>query len=90
MDMADLDAVGAAVETEAAAEAMEHDGVLPEALVMLVEAYPSPKLLPGSAPEPDRRRRSTTLAGGSGDIPAEAHRHPVFELIPLTGLATHT
>ena len=68
MDMADLDAVGAAVETEAAAEAMEHDGFLPEALVMLVEAYPSPKLLPGSAPEPDRRRRSTLLlAAGSGD-----------------------
>jgi hypothetical protein len=69
MDMADLDAVGAAVETESAAEAMEHDGVLPEALVMLVEAYSSPILLPGSAPEPDRRRRSTPLAGGSGDIP---------------------
>jgi hypothetical protein len=28
----------AAMETEAAAEAMEYDGVLPETLVMLVEA----------------------------------------------------
>jgi hypothetical protein len=38
MDVEDLDAVKAFVETEAAAAAMEHDGVLPETLVMLVEA----------------------------------------------------
>ena len=66
MDMADLDAVGAAVETEAAAEAMEHDGVLREALVMLVEAYPSPKLLPGSAPRGVGRIGSVLPLGGRG------------------------
>ena len=38
MDVADMDAVMAAMETGAAAGAMEHDGVLPETLVLLVEA----------------------------------------------------
>ena len=38
MDIPDLDAVMSAMETEAAAEAMAHDGVLPETLVILVEA----------------------------------------------------
>ena len=38
MDVADMDAVMAAMESEAAGEAMEHDGVLPETLVILVEA----------------------------------------------------
>ena len=38
MDVADMDAVMGAMETEAAAEAMAHDGVLPESLVILVEA----------------------------------------------------
>jgi hypothetical protein len=38
MDVADMDAVMAAVQTEAGAEAMAHDGVLPETLVILVEA----------------------------------------------------
>ena len=38
MDVPDMDAVMAAMETEAAAEAMKHDGVLPETLVILVEA----------------------------------------------------
>jgi hypothetical protein len=38
MDVPDMDAVMAAMETEAAAEAMEHDGVLRETLVILVEA----------------------------------------------------
>jgi hypothetical protein len=38
MDVADMDAVMAAMETPAAAEAMATDGVLPETLVMLVEA----------------------------------------------------
>ena len=37
MDVPDLDAVAAALQTEAAAAAMEHDGVLPETLVVLVE-----------------------------------------------------
>jgi len=61
-----LDAVGAAVETEAAAEAMERDGVLPEALVMLVEAYPRPILLPGSAPRGIGRIGSVLPLGGRG------------------------
>ena len=38
MDVPDMGAVMAAMETEAAAEAMQHDGVLPETLVILVEA----------------------------------------------------
>ncbi len=37
MDVPDLDALAAAMEGEAAARAMEIDGVLPETLVMLVE-----------------------------------------------------
>ena len=38
MDVPDMDAVMAAMETEAAAEAMAYDGVVPETLVILVEA----------------------------------------------------
>ena len=38
MDISDLDAVMGAAETEAAAEAMADDGVLPETLVILGEA----------------------------------------------------
>jgi hypothetical protein len=38
MDVADMDVVMAAMQTEAMAEAMTHDGVLPETLVLLVEA----------------------------------------------------
>jgi hypothetical protein len=38
MDVADMDAVMAAMETQGAADAMEYDGVLPETLVILVEA----------------------------------------------------
>lgn len=37
MDVADMGAVMAAMETEAAAAAMEHDGVLADTLVILVE-----------------------------------------------------
>lgn len=37
MDVADMDAVLAAMETEEATEAMAFDGVLPETLVILVE-----------------------------------------------------
>ena len=38
MDVPDMDAVMAAMETAAAAAAMAHDGVVPETLVILVEA----------------------------------------------------
>jgi hypothetical protein len=38
MDVPDLDAVMAAMETEAAAEAMAYDGVLPETMVITVES----------------------------------------------------
>ena len=38
MDVPDMDALMAAMQTEAMAEAMEYDGVLPETLVILVEA----------------------------------------------------
>jgi hypothetical protein len=38
MDVADMDALMAAMSTEAMSEAMAYDGVLPETLVILVEA----------------------------------------------------
>ena len=38
MDVADMDVLMATMESPGAAEAMEHDGVLPETLVVLVEA----------------------------------------------------
>lgn len=38
MDVADLDAVMTLMETQAAADAMEHDTVVPETVVFLVEA----------------------------------------------------
>ena len=38
MDVADMDAFQAAMQSESAAEAMAYDGVLPETLVILVEA----------------------------------------------------
>ena len=38
MDVADMDAFKAAMETPGAAEAMAHDGVVEETLVMVVEA----------------------------------------------------
>jgi hypothetical protein len=37
MDVADMDALMAAMQSEGAAEAMQHDGVVPETLVILVE-----------------------------------------------------
>jgi hypothetical protein len=37
-DVEDLDAVAASLQTPEGAEAMEHDGVLPETMVILVEA----------------------------------------------------
>lgn len=38
MDVPDLDALNAAMKSQAAADAMTHDGVVPESLVILVEA----------------------------------------------------
>ena len=40
MDVPDMGTVMAAMEKPGAAEAMEYDGVLPETLVLLVEAKP--------------------------------------------------
>jgi hypothetical protein len=40
MDVADMDALTAFMETQEAADAMAHDGVLPETLVILVEQQP--------------------------------------------------
>lgn len=37
MDVPDMDAVMSAMETPAAGDAMAHDGVIPESLVILVE-----------------------------------------------------
>ncbi len=38
MDVADMDALTAAMQTKAAADAMEYDGVLVDTLVILVES----------------------------------------------------
>ena len=38
MDVSDMEALNAAMQTDAAAEAMAHDGVLPETLVILLES----------------------------------------------------
>ena len=38
MDVADMDKVAAFMKTKAAADAMAHDGVLPETVVMLVQS----------------------------------------------------
>ena len=38
MDVADMDVLMAAMQNEAMADAMQYDGVLPETLVLLVEA----------------------------------------------------
>ena len=38
MDIADMDRVMAFMQTQAAADAMEHDGVVPESLVFLIES----------------------------------------------------
>jgi hypothetical protein len=38
MDVASMDAVMAAMQTKAAADAMQYDGVIPESLVILVES----------------------------------------------------
>jgi hypothetical protein len=38
MDVPDMDTLASAMQTPGAAEAMEYDGVLPETLVILVEA----------------------------------------------------
>lgn len=38
MDVPDMAALASAMQSSAAADAMTHDGVLPETLVMLVEA----------------------------------------------------
>jgi hypothetical protein len=38
MDVADMDAVMAAMQTKVMSDAMEQDGVLPDTLVILVEA----------------------------------------------------
>ena len=37
MDIADLDAVMGAMSSPEAADAMEHDGVVPESMVLLIE-----------------------------------------------------
>jgi hypothetical protein len=39
MDVADMDALMAAMQSDEAAEAMAHDGVVPESLVILVEEH---------------------------------------------------
>ena len=38
MNVADMEALMGAMQTQEAADAMEHDGVIPETLVMLVES----------------------------------------------------
>ena len=38
MDVADMNAVMAAMQTKGAADAMAHDGVVPESLVIMIES----------------------------------------------------
>jgi hypothetical protein len=38
MDVADMDVLMGAMQSEGARQAMEHDGLLPETLVILVES----------------------------------------------------
>jgi hypothetical protein len=38
MNVADMEALMGAMQTQEAADAMEHDGVIPETLVILVES----------------------------------------------------
>ena len=38
MDVPDMDKMAALMQSKAAADAMSHDGVVPESLVILVEA----------------------------------------------------
>ena len=59
MDVADMDAVMAAMQTPSMADAMEYDGVLAETLVILTEARrgPSRRALP-TTPSPSRRGRA--------------------------------
>jgi hypothetical protein len=40
MDVPDMDALMSAMQSDAAAEAVAHDGVVPESLVILVEEKP--------------------------------------------------
>jgi hypothetical protein len=40
MDVPDMEALMAAMQSDAAAEAMAHDGVVPESLVILIEEQP--------------------------------------------------
>ena len=58
MDVPDMETLQAAMETEGAAEAMAHDGVLPETLVILVEAYRRPAGLFASGDIPNTGRTS--------------------------------
>ena len=62
MDVPDMDDFTAAMQTEASAEAMAHDGVLPETLVILIELSPRPQFPHPSVAvshDPAYRRRST-------------------------------
>ena len=59
MDVADMDAVMAAMETQPAADAMAHDGVLPETLVFWSRRNPR---APSSTANPARRTFLNTRA----------------------------
>src|SRR3954447_3111800 len=62
MDVPDMDAMAAAMQTPGAAEAMAHDGVIPESLVMLVESLAIPARAGRSAASPRNARQSTARA----------------------------
>ena len=63
--LADMDALMGAMQSEAAAEAMAHDGVLPETLVILIEAW-----FATSAP-------GSTERGGSGRAAGPRYGRPL-------------
>ena len=61
MDVPDMDALVAAMETQGAADAMEYDGVLPETLVILVGGMTSSWGDPWAASARPLKRHSRTL-----------------------------
>jgi hypothetical protein len=59
MDVPDMEAVMSAMETEAAADAMAYDGVVPETLVILVEPD-RPRHWLGQPPKPGTSLKDTS------------------------------
>jgi hypothetical protein len=78
MDVPDMDALKGAMQSDAAAEAMAHDGVVPESLVILVEEQPRV-----SAPQLEVSRdvpfRALRRGPGAGIRRQRSGRHVLFD-----------